>query len=192
MIEALNCYDDLVGSNPCTINRICWLFEEEFDKTSTATKTEDEFDYSILKIEDVTYSRTHYYKILKVYGEYKSRMDYLHKKMNMSKANSFEFTEQIYIATMEFRRQCSIISTNEKELCNIIVDICYEKENSKQFVWDMVGSTIIDNLLQRNKGWFKYPKQVDSDGEFSYGGMEFVMSELYIEKEDEIENDYFE
>ena len=187
MIEALNRYDDLVGSNPCTINRICWLFEEEFDKTSTSSDPTDDFDYSILKSDDVTYSRNHYYKILDVYKEYKSRMDYLHKKINF-----FDMSEQIYITTLEFRKECSTICTNEKELCNIMIDICYEKDNSKQFAWDMVGSTIVDNLLKRNGNKLSYPKQVESGGDFSYSGMQFVMTDLHIDDEDEVEDDYSE
>ena len=37
----------------------------------------------------------------------------------------------------EYIRKCVEICPNEDELCNIVLDICYTTNNSKQFAWDV-------------------------------------------------------
>ena len=69
----------------------------------------------------------------------------------------------------------AIESTNEDELCDIVLDICYTKEKSKQFAWDICGTVILKNLLNKNHNIINYPKMVSEDGDFEYCGKLFKM-----------------
>ena len=80
-------------------------------------------------------------------------------------------------------KECELICTNEDELCNIVLDICYKTENSKQFAWDICGSVFIKNLLKRNRYTLSYPKLSDN-WDFKYMGFGFEMKHLEIDEEE--------
>jgi hypothetical protein len=80
-----------------------------------------------------------------------------------------------------FKRECEEICPNEYELCDILLDMCYQAETSKQFVWDMCGDTILQNLLKKHDYELVYPKLVSGQGEFEYCGEQFIMQKTRIE-----------
>ena len=88
-----------------------------------------------------------------------------------------------------FRRKCEEICSNEDELCDIVLDICYKRETTKQFAWDICSNVIIKNLLKNNGNKIHYPKMVKGEGEFEYCGENFVMCEKVIggDNDDDIE-----
>lgn len=181
-----------VGKNPCVINRICWLFENEFDGYLSQNKKQPVFDYTILK-SDAEYSQYTYKKIQAIYKEYTKRVA---KYITESRKTRYIDDTEVYLTNRnifveEFRRECEIACSNEKELCNIILDICYTKEVSKQFAWDVCGDTIIKNLLEKNNNLIHYPVRTDfsSNYDFVYRGIPFVMEEQELEVDD---NDYIE
>lgn len=180
MIECLNGYDDIIGSNACTINKICWLFEKEFDGYLSKRYVQPEFDYSILK-SDIEYSQQNYNEIYEIYQQYKAQMDELNSKSNSDRIDSFDLTQYKFTRIQEFKRQCEIICTNEKELCNILADICYTRETTKNFFWEIVGNVAIDNLLEKHNGSLSFPMCVEDNGEFEYGGSQFVMQTVNME-----------
>ena len=121
---------------------------------------------------------------MQLYNEYNIKIDALRKKMRIERFDDIT-TERKKIADI-FQKECSIICTNEDELCNIVIDICYQKEHSKQFAWDICGKQIIKNLLKRNNN-ITYPRHTDSlDYDFEYMGIRFIMKNLTITDEIEI------
>ena len=56
-----------------------------------------------------------------------------------------------------------------------MIDICYQKEVSKQFAWDICGETIVENLLNNSQREISYPEQSEIDHEFVYCGRKFIM-----------------
>ena len=179
MMECLRLHAQMVGSNHCVVNRICWIFEEAFNGYLTKRREQPEFDYTILK-SNVEYSRSNYNDIMTVYADYQNRLDIFLKKMRTEKLDTFECWQQKKIFVDRFKRECETICSNENELCDIVLDICYKAENTKQFAWDICGETILNNLLKRNGGVINFPQRVDGDGEFVYCGENFVMCEKQI------------
>ena len=57
----------------------------------------------------------------------------------------------------------------------ILLDICYRKEGSKQFVWDIASEEIIENLLNRNDRYISYPV-LNAEGDVEFGGERFSFS----------------
>lgn len=188
MKEYLDYYNKLtpVDNNKCVINRIAWLFESEF-KTfmsdySRKIRESDNciFDYRIMK-SGVEYSQLQYDKISEIYKEYQLRTKEYRKESRIKKVEKYDNIEQHMILVNFFKRECEQICPNEYELCDILLDMCYQAETSKQFVWDMCGDTILQNLLKKHDYELVYPKLVSGQGEFEYCGEQFVMQKTRIE-----------
>lgn len=171
-----------VGNNPCVVNKICWIFEREFDGYLSKKYEQPYFDCSILK-SDAQYRKCDYNAISLLFKEYQRSVDAYHKRCRHSRVDTFEYWQQKKQYTDSFRSKCEMICPNEDELCNILIDICYSTERSKQFVWDMCGEVMLNNLLQKNNMTIHYPKLVCSDGDFTYCGEQFSMIEEVLSKE---------
>ena len=191
MINYLKYYEEFipVGYNACVVNRICWIFENEFNGYLTKKYVQPDFDYTILK-SNVEYSRKDYNSIFKIYQEYLRRSDACHKKSRTEKIDSDGYIMKKHILIQEFKKECSQICTNENELCDILIDMCYKSNSSKQFVWDICGEVILNNLLKNNDNKIHYPQLTDDNGEFEYCGERFTMAEKVIRGDDN--DDYIE
>lgn len=181
MIEFLKYYERNipVGYNPCIVNRICQIFENTLDGYLSKKYTQPQFDYSILK-SNVEYSKKNYNGVLNVYKEYQRRLDAFQKSMRNEKVDSFECWQKRTTFVNWFKKECEEICTNENELCDIVIDICYRSEKTKQFAWDICGDTILQNLLKLNNNVIQYPQLAEDSGEFEYCGANFVMKEKII------------
>lgn len=173
-----------VGYNACVINRISWLFEKVFNgfvgRFSSLVEKTSKFDYSILK-SDAGYSRASYYEVNKLYYEYLCRVNHYKDRRKIEKIDKFDnYIEQQLLIDF-FVSECHRICPNEEELCDIILDICYQRESTKALAWIICGTTIINNLLRKNNYSLLYPQQVDEGGDFTYGGRSFVMTEKRME-----------
>ena len=174
--EFLEYYQKLmpVGDNACTINRIAWLFENTFKSyVGECTKTR-EFDCSILK-SGVEYSKNDYQKIAKIKAEYDDSVKYYQQLANKQRLDKDEVSVNRNMMLLKFKSKCEEICSNNKELCDIVIDICYSSSKSKQFAWDICGEVIIDNLLEKNNNTIIYPMLTKTNGEFEFGGEQFVM-----------------
>lgn len=196
MIEYYNFYKRLmpVGDNPCVVNRISWIFEKAFksslSKISKMMRESNqlEFDYNMLKC-GVVYSKNNFIKISELYKEYKRRVEEYQRKIRTEKVDKdSEYTERYNLVEF-FKCECYKICSNEEELCDILLDLCYPKEKSKQFVWDICGNVIINNLLKKSNGIIYYPQMVDEGGDFEYCGKQFKMCKKEMEV---LSDDYFE
>lgn len=190
MVVAIDYFHRLMptGNNPCVVNRICWLFEDVFKNFSATMVDAVPFDYSIMK-SGVTYSKSIYNKIEKLYKEHRMRCSKLIQSLRTEKVDDgYVINERIQIMS-RFTRSCACECTNEDELCDIILDMCYNNENSKQFVWDVCWKTILGNLLSRHNGMIEFPVLVEHGGDFEFCGKKFAMVQKHV---DEVVNDYSE
>lgn len=174
-----------VGNNPCTINRICCLFENKFKEYINDLKSSLEFDYSILK-SGVEYSRHDYKKIEKIKFEYDDCVRNYQKLANRQRLDKDEVGLTRETMLLNFKSTCETICSNQKELCDIVLDLCYSNTKSKQFAWDMCGDVIIENLLEKNDFTINYPLKVDEDEEFKFMGEKFVMHKKKYKGGDEL------
>lgn len=168
-----------VGCNPCVVNRISWLFEKEFDSFAKYNK-DFKFDYSIYK-SGIDYSARDRDAVYREYLSYDKDLKRLRKRFraeNMDQA-SCQIAKDALISN--YRERFINICTNEFELCDIMLDTIYQKESAKEFVWGICGNTIIKNLLEKNNNTIHYPERVESDGEFEFGGEQFVIKDKVID-----------
>lgn len=163
-----------VGMNDCVMNRICKRFEAEFDGFIKMHASKEDFDYSILK-DDSEYTKTQYYAVAKLYDQHNDRTKSFINLQNRVRVDTDGYeTDAI---RREFTAECLKICSNANVLCNIVVDMCYQKIGTQQFAWDVCGFEIYTNLLKRN-GWkISFPTE-DPDGDIVYCGKRFSMKEV--------------
>ena len=176
-----------VGKNPCVVNRISWIFENEFNGYLKKINNSTNFDYNLLK-SGTSYSKVNYNKIVELYNEYTLWLDKLHKRMRVERFDDIGAERKKLSDT--FKTEAETICTNIEELCDIVLDICYTKECSKQFAWDICGEQILKNLLSKNNNDLQFPKLTNTNSyDFEYMGFKFEMIKVKVvnhEQEKEI------
>jgi hypothetical protein len=168
-----------VGNHGCVVNKICWIFEKEFDGyLSNFNNCDIKFDYSILK-SDVTYSPDNYKQINKIYHDYIDKVQKFQQTIKKERIKDEDANESRKSFVSAFVKECDEICPNEKELANILLDMCYSTNKSKQFAWDICGNVFIDNLLKKNNYIINYPEEC-IDGDINFGGLKFKMKSKRI------------
>lgn len=160
------------------INKIAWKIEEEFNSESLKIEEVYKFDYSILKSNQEYDSKT-YSDITKLYKKYKKTISDYMQRVKSERISKDASSSERLILKENFKRDAYEICPNRYELCDIILDLCYKKNNSKQFVWDIVGDVIVDNLLKKNKNKYNSVVQ-DENGnvEFAYKNFSLIIDEM--------------
>ena len=168
-----------VADKDCVMNKICRKVEVAFDGFVGRSSKSSTFDYTILK-SGAEYTKSQKAAVQKLYDEYTKKIQ---SYAIFSKAERIDSEESAYsINSMkeEYRRECEAICPNEFSLCDILLDICYQKSTTKKFVWDMFSHVIVTNLLAKNDGMISYPC-FDNDGDIEYCGSRFSIKESRIE-----------
>ena len=181
--EFLRYYDLLLPSDisPCIMNKITWIIENEFEAYGKFLRSVNgDFDHNILKGEDPTYSKTTYKRVGELYNTYLEKVKKFEGNLAKIKMTRDERnkTRELFMET--FVQEANELCANEQELCNIVLDLCYTKEGSKKFAWDICGKTIIDNLLKKHQGRVVYP-EMNEDGDIEFKGFKFKMVERTVE-----------
>lgn len=163
-----------VGTNVCLMNSICDVFETEFDGCVSRYCVDSDFDYSFMK-SGKPYMQSQYTKIAKEYKEYLARQRDIMTEQSVIDTSTNTMSDRYYTLNEEFMRNCLSVCTNEETLCDILLDVCYKTNKSRQFVWSMCGEQIVENL-EKSHNVIKFPMQ-DIDGSIDFAGMTFTMSE---------------
>lgn len=169
-----------VSTNNSTMNRICWALEESFKDVKLFVK-KDNFDTNILKSE-YTFAQSKYKEIEKIYNEYKDNVkQYM---IVASDDDGKEKKEKRQTFINNFKKQVYSVCGNKYVLCNILIDMCYSNKESKQFVWDMCGKTIIETLLKKHNNIINYPVIIDKNEDFIWNNNKYKMIQKEVNKED--------
>ena len=167
-----------VDMSPGTINRIAWAVNQKFEDFDRLPQVK--FDKEIIK-SGVEYSSSDYYKVRDIYNEYKASIVNLAKKTKMDEVIEEEDgAADKSIIDLIFKGKFYEICSNGKMLCDILIDLLYDKPNAKGVVWDMCGDVIIDNLLHKSGYKIEYPEVVDDNEEFSCCRKKFRMKRVCV------------
>ena len=171
-----------VNVSPCLCNKIAWMVEDHF-RTTERYKVE-QFDKEKLKNPDVEYSTQMYNKIKLIKQKYDEAVENSIKAQKYNRSSTYDIEDIKLTLHEQFIEQCHEITSNEDELCNMVVDLCYSTNKSKQFAWELCGQTIIKNLLDKNGNVLSFPKQ-SNETEFTYKGLTFKMEVVEVETDSE-------
>ena len=168
-----------VSTNNCVMNRICRRFEDAFDGYLRGRSSHASFDYRFMRGPE-QYSKSLYSKIKALYDEYNSRLISYQIMVDYDRLMDDEAAPSLERINEDFRNACCRECPDERVLCNIILDMCYTRKATKQFVWEMCGEQIIKNLLAQNNNRITFPT-LDPNGDISYGGQQFRLATKEIE-----------
>lgn len=148
-----------IDMSPSTMNRICRKIEEEFDGNFSCEKLA--FDYSIYKSKN-NVKRSSYAEIKGLCEHYLMNL----KTLNSRKINNEE-ERKILLEDKDRLLETLIedmtsICPNEESLCDILLDICYTGKMSKTIVWDVCGTQIIKNMLEKHDNTLTYPEKSEN------------------------------
>lgn len=167
-----------VDMSPGTVNRIAWAVNKKFDDFYSIP--EENFDKEIIK-SGIEYSQQDFYAVKDVYLEYQLSLSNLSKETKQEDIDGDteniadkSFLDNLYKS--KFYGACS----NEYMLCDILIDLLYDKNNSKSVVWDMCGETIIKNLIAKSGGLIEYPEITEENEDFFCCRKKFKMKKLYL------------
>ena len=182
MVDFLHYYElkKKVSNNSCVVNRICDVFETKYPNYSAIKTIGTSFDYTILKC-GVEYLKQDYDELSKLLQEYRHEYDSYREQARYRKNEDDNDTYSQENFINRFKMRGLLICSNEQELCDIVLDLCYKTDGLKQFAWDIAGDTIIQNLLKRNNYTITYPECVGN--EFEFGGKTFTMQTIKLEGE---------
>lgn len=166
-----------VDMSPGTVNRIAWAVNKKFESFEKLPVAQ--FDKEIIK-SGVMYSKTDFYKVADVYKDYKNSIINLNKKINTDEITEDEGVFDISVVNLMFKGKFYEVCPNEKMLCDILIDLLYDKPNAKGVVWDICGEVVIDNLLSKSGGYIEYPERVDADEEFWCCRERFKMKRINV------------
>lgn len=180
--EFLSHYDRRmpVGVGECIMNKICRIFENEFDSRLKREEAADGFDYTIMK-SDVEYAPRQFNEIKRLYNNYNKRLENFSIFRSYERVDEYDSWAALDALNEEFEKECSLICPDKKALCNIVLDICYSKSATKWFAWNMCGEEIVDNLLSKNSRKISFPT-LDSHGDIRYGGMMYRVETIELEE----------
>ena len=163
-----------VTDTGCLVNKICHCIENhpgfEYEYP--------EFDSSILK-SDAQYTQEEFNQIYSIYKEYGEKVQQHAQDIQQGGLDETSKQMQREVFQNLFVRKCEEVCPNTEILCNIVVDMCYTNNKSKQFAWDVCGNQIILNLLKKKSMKIQYPSK-DEDGDIIFGGQKFSMKEKII------------
>ena len=133
-----------------------------------------------MKNDSAEYTTTQFKAIKKLYEDYNKRMQSYTIFAQNEKVDKYDAFTELSEMNAEFRKSCDIICQNESALCNIVLDLCYQKSSSKRFAWNMCGSEIIHNLLLNHNNMISFPA-IASDGDIDYCGEKFKIVSKKLE-----------
>lgn len=165
-----------IDMSPSTMNRICRKIEEEFDGNFSCEELE--FDYSIYKSKN-NVRRSSYAEIKGLCEHYLMNL----KALNSRKINNEE-ERKILLEDKDRLLETLIedmtsICPNEESLCDILLDICYTGKMSKTIVWDVCGTQIIKNMLEKHDNTLTYPEKSEN-ADFCCCGTKFSNKTIRI------------
>lgn len=160
-----------VGMNLCTMNRICWMIEEEMDGYLKHLRHDDVLDYDAIK-SGKEYSLSTYYATRKVFLEAVDCAKRKQKELATSKVSTnsdYDYSRHYAMYLDELRRELLEKCSDDDMLYDILIDVCKRSNASRELIWKLFGDKIVNYLLNKH-GNKIYVIAKDPAGDVAYCG----------------------
>ena len=173
--------------SPSVMNRICWSVERKTDNLSFCNSS----DYSCYDLHTgIPYNKETYDVVQLICDNYKNSIKKESKNILAQNESSSEFLQNTSEILEYYIKEMYIQCPNEEVLCDILIDLCYNKTNknkySKDILWAACGNVIVDRLLKSHNYKMRYPKK-SNNPEFICCGTGFEMQEIICKDGEEDE-----
>lgn len=165
-----------VNVSPSVINRIAWHIEKHFaDKDLFSIST---YDTEKLKTKGVEYSTQMYNKVKALRLEHREAQQELIKNSKSGYVDDESKTMANTQLLNTFIEKTFEVCGDEMVACNVLVDLCYSDNKSKDLLWQACGSQLIKNMVDNGYKTLRFPVKAEGDGEFTFKGYNFEMKEV--------------
>lgn len=164
-----------VNVSPSVINRIAWHIEKHFQ--DEALYTIEQYDIEKLKTPHISYSTNLYNKVKALKDEYDNDLQIVIKNSTRGHLDDETKASINLMLRDTFKTQIEEVCGGSEVGCNVMVDICYSDNKSKNLLWDMFGEQIIKNMIANGYDKLHFPMK-DENGDFEFRGMKFKMCEV--------------
>ena len=165
-----------VNVSPSVINKIAWHIEKHFAQVDLFHI--EEFDVNKLKSPNVEYSTRLYNKVVEIKEEYGRQYEEI---VRFNTKRHLMDTESLYILKESMRNNTKTMLITEcgswEVACNILIDICYTNNKSKDMLWEFCSEQLIKNLISNGYNTIHFPIKAE-DGDLELKGDKFKMEEV--------------
>ena len=183
-IEFLERFDEKVplSNNPCIINVIAKIVEDEFDGEFSTRRYKKNFDYSVYKYSTEKKAAPSQIKeVCRLYEDYKTIIKSKKNNLASTKEEGMNKTNEMFD---ELQRELREIIIDEEVLVNTLIDLSYGKNKvTKAFAWCLGGTEILRCMLSKNNNEIHFPIR-DENGDIEFDGEKFKMTKVVIKEED--------
>ena len=179
-----------VSMEKSLMNRLCWIVEKQLESI-IVDSNEKEFDYSFMK-SNITHNEDSKDSIEGLSGRfYDIWCSYKLDLRNLNNANRSENGgDRAIDKDVLIKKYQQIIYSecnNQYLVCDILLDLCYSSSGGKQFVWDICGDVIVENLLEKNGHSINIPEKVETPTKTSslWQGSYYDLIKIKLDKEGE-------
>lgn len=177
MKYASNYYKGLktFSKSQSNLNRLCFELEK-WDKTVRFKRTYRDFDYKIMIDSSIPINKDKLIQIDRIYMDYCKEVAQLGRdQAEIRKTECKDFVINWNFYYQKYKERCRSVCSNEKELANYSVILCYEryKNKNKKFMWVVAENGILQNIKQEI---FMLPTR-DANGEYEYLGKKYSFKE---------------
>lgn len=162
-----------VSVEDSVMNRICRKVERALSVDLRVAMGKVEFNHRILK-RPIEYAPGQMLQVNQMYTQYKQAMKEILSKVYAGSDDDDRRRNAQEMLKRQFRIDALAVCSDAQQLCSIIVDLCYTKESSKRFAWDICGTEMLDNLFQAGGYRLTYPAK-SVDGELLSWGQRYTM-----------------
>ena len=177
-LETYNIFAQQAPTNisPSLVNKIAWKIEKHFAQKSLFTM--EQFDTNKLKNPNVKYTRKMFKEVSEIREEYGKEYEKRIREATKQKNADIDLLENLKLSlTEEFVAKVYEVCGSEDIACNVLVDICYKDNKSKQLLWDCCAEQLIKNMIANGYDTLHYPTKCE-DGDIEYKGQKFEMREV--------------
>lgn len=160
------------------MNTVCRIAEEKTAEIESKFRDGKHFNYSILK-SGTEYSKPDYIAIEKIVKRYWRDVEFIMMESKRNKKNKDSVSDRLSNLCQLCKEEILSVNCDNNEVCDIVLDVCYLSEKSKQFVWETFGEEIVENLLEKKNRIVKFPIQ-NEFGNINYNGKKFSMCECEV------------
>ena len=183
-IEFLERFDEKVplSNNPCIINVIAKIVEDEFDGEFSTRRYKKNFDYSVYKYNtEKKPTPSQIKEVCRLYEDYKTIIKSKKNNLASTKEEGMNKTNEMFD---ELQRELREIIIDEEVLVNTLIDLSYGKNKvTKAFAWCLGGTEILRCMLSKNNNEIHFPIR-DENGDIEFDGEKFKMTKVVIKEED--------
>lgn len=176
-------YDRLlpVSAEPSTMNRICWILEEEFKGLSIHSRKND-FDSNLL-MTNKNIAKSTKDIVSKLYKEYKKGTSEIRQSNSLMTYDNQKAEVSLYV--IAFSEKLISACSNEEDISNAMINLFYKDTSSKQLIWEVCGEHIIKHLLSINNNSYNIISKLNEETEIKWNGDYYEVKNIVISNKEE-------